>query len=286
MSSKKLVLDLVNAKNQLPLELNINLANVMGRVLDPSKKAWISTTIVPMPSTFYEEAVEVEYDRVDLTKMFQSKDEGNNTVTLIPRVVGPYAGRLHDMVDWIAKELGLPLSKDDIVDADFSFLKEFEETNVPLLARDDSLLYHGQAAIRYTRRRLNLEEVVRTTELDAIRKPKLTVDGWERDKASVTAATWAVDFTEYYSSIRKHDLYPWSGNPTALRNLMSSLFGFTNWPVDSSQKMVDYPTDVVADANQEYDRVIIQDFVDRSNNKTRPYEGPAYFHYNIMDLDL
>lgn len=285
MSGKDLVLDLVNAKNQLPKPLDLSLANVMGIITDPDNKSWISTTIVPMPSTYYEEPVEVEYNRVSLTEMFRARNEEHQWETHYPHIEGPHASDLHTMIDWIAKEIGLPLSKYDVENKDFSWLKQHEEVNIPLIALDTSLLYHGQAIVRYTRRRMSLDEVIRKTEVNAIRKPNITEDGFERNKASVTAATWPVDFTEHYNAVRKHALYDRPGNGSALVALMRDMFGFSNWPAGSNQRMVDYPADAIADANHNYDRVIIQYFNDTSSNKSRPYEGPAYFHYNIMNLD-
>lgn len=272
-SSKDLVIDLAERSNLgLPLPIGEGNLTVLNKNEFTPIDAVNKVNLVTLPSVEYEGFVPIEYDRVNLETMFNSH---------IPRLTGVGATNLHDLLPWMSDELGLNLNPEDFHQVKFVWLNEYEEVNIPLRAYTRSLLYSGESIIHFTRRRKTLDEVIlKKNQVDGLYYPNLSRDGFVKNKEAVTQITWPVDFTEDYNSIRKHINYPWPGNGGGLRALMSSKFGFSNWPVSSNQKMEDLPTSAVAAANKDYDRVIIQYLYDDSVNKVRPYEGIAYFHYN------
>lgn len=270
-AGKDLVLDLVNRRNTLSLPLDLDNANVLGRVYDPTDHVKIGTTVAAMPTSIYEGSVQVEIERVDLTAQYEE---------FRPRLVGTGATTLHDMLEWVSRELGMELNTDDFRQVKFVWLSEREQVNILIESHKDSLVYCGKFLLHFTRRRKTLVEAIVNYEADTLHFPNLTHKSFLLGKMSVTPRTWAFDFTEHYNAIRKHKDYNILGNPSGCRALMQSKFGFSNWPYGWGNKTTDFPTSAIKEANKDYDRVVIQHLRDETFDKRLPYEGIAYFHYN------
>lgn len=273
MSSKLRVLELANHHNTLPIALDTKNTTVVGSTLNISRPDNIRTTLVSMPSTPYEGMVEIDYDRVNLGELFSET---------LPRVTGSGSDNLHAMLPWLSQELGLDLYVEDFENVEYKWLSEFEQANIPLRPHKTSLLYSGEALVHFTRRRVELTEAVLIRALESLYYPGVTTDGHTRQVLALEPLTWGIDFTEHLGAVKKHEIYPWPGNPTGLRALMLRLFGIVNYPVNSNSRMEDLPTAGLSWANKDYDRVIIHTLW-YSNPTTRPTEGRSFFHYNLLD---
>lgn len=271
---KDVLVDLINQQNALPYpitpdEVYISAPKTLGGVYPTA----VEVKVIPMPGSVYEGEVPVDYRRLDLTSAFGE---------MRPRVVGRSNGNLHSMLPFISKELGMDLRPEDFVQVDYDWLDENEEANIHLVAERESLSYVGSFTIQFTRRRTQLLEALNVTrDADNLRVPGASVIGLGKGLRQVDMVTWAYDFSEHYNAIRRHKWYNIAGNPSALRALMYQKFGFANWPYGWNHSYRDLATSQVPEANQDYERVIVQRIVDLSVNKTLPYEGTAYLHYNV-----
>lgn len=273
VSGRDLVLDLVNEVNALAIPLHIGNVNVLGKVYGHVSPRNISTNVVALPNSEYEGSVLVNIKRICLVELF-----GN----LIPRIRGVGANTLREMLPWVSKELGIHLPAEEFVDVKFHWLSDDEQVYINIVSNPDSLVYYGSAQIHFTRRRMTLEEGLSNYQPMGLLHPNATFEGHVKNKVSVTNVTWANDFTDHYDDIRRHPTHNILGNPTGCASLMRTKFGFNNWPSGHSNETFDFPTESVPEANKDYDRVVIQYLYDGTANKTRPYEGIAYFHYNEL----
>lgn len=268
---KDVLVDLINQQNVLPSPLKPDdVIFTTPKYVQGTLPTLVTSTVIPVPSAAYEGMVPVQYERMDLTSAFGEYR---------PRITGLSNGNLHSMLPFIGKELGIQLDAEDFDQVDYSWLGEDEEVNIPLIALSTSLSYIGKFSVQFTRRRIKLEEAIKVTDLDVHLWPGLTAETAE--KRPVTLFTYSRDWSEHYNAIRRHQLYNIPGNPSALRALMSSL-GFSNWPQGWYNPMYDYPTSAVAEANKDYDRVIVQPIRDVGAGQILPYAGMAYFHYNVI----
>lgn len=266
---KEVLVDLINQVNTFPTPLTPDAVFISPPkgITDPNPTL-VEVKVIGMPNSSYEGAVPVRYKRIDLTSAFGD---------IVPRVEGTSTGSLHDLLPFLSKELGMELYPEDIEETDFSYLQEDEETNLQIKARLTSLSYTGRGLITFTRRRHQLSVVIEITALDRLLHPGHTGGV----KESVNVLTYAYDFTERYQQIRRHQYYNLPASITQQRLAMSELFGWNNWPYGQSSPLVDYATDQIPDANPDYDRVLIQ-HLSPTDTAALPYEGTAYFHYNVV----
>lgn len=268
---KDVLVGLINQQNVLPSPLNPDdVIFTTPKYVQGPNPTLVSSTVIPIPDTTYEGSVPVQWERMDLTSAFGEYR---------PRITGLSNGNLHSMLPYISQELGIQLDGVDFEQVDYSWLGEDEEVNIPLVALTTSLSYIGEFVIRFTRRRPQLSEVIKVTDLDVMQWAGLTAE--TSSKRPVSMYVYGEDWTEFRSAIQKHNFYNIAGNPSALRALMSSR-GFSNWPVSWENPMYDYATSQVAAANKDYDRVIVQVVKDVLPGQVLPYAGVAYFHYNII----
>lgn len=271
---KDVLVGLINQQNALPYPLMPDEIFISApRSIASPYPTEVEVKIIPMPGSVYEGEVPATYRRMDLSSAFGEYR---------PRIAGRSNGNLHSMLPFIGEQLGIELHPEDIVQVDYAWLGEDEEANIQLVAKFDSLSYVGSFTVQFTRRRTHLfEALVTAKDVDAIRIAGATPTGLVKGLRQVDMVTWATDFTEHADAIRRHKWYNIAGNPSVLRALMSSKFGFVNWPTGWNHKFNDYATSQVAAANKDYDRVVVQKIIDESAQKILPYEGTAYFHYNV-----
>lgn len=269
---KDVLVDLINQQNVLPSPLKPDeVIFTTPKFVQGPLPTLVTSTVIPVPDSAYEGMVPVQYERMDLTSAFGEYR---------PRITGLSNGNLHSMLPFISKELGIQLDATDFDQVDYSWLGENEEVNIPLIALSTSLSYIGKFSVQFTRRRIQLAEAIKITDLDVHRHPGVTAEN--EAKTPITLFTYAQDWSEHYDKIRRHPYANIFNNPSGLRTLMSS-FGFPNWPQGYWNPVYDYPTSAVPEANQDYDRVLVQLVEDKAPiNQVLPYAGKAYFHYNVI----
>lgn len=269
---KDVLVDLINQQNVLPSPLKPDdVIFTTPKYIQGPLPTLVTSTVIPVPDSVYEGMVPVQYERMDLTSAF-----GNYR----PRITGLSNGNLHSMLPYIGKELGIQLDASDFDQVDYSWLSDNEEVNIPLIALTTSLSYVGKCSVQFTRRRTKLTEAVQITDLDVHLHPGVTEDN--AAKTPITLFTYERDWSEHYDEIRRHQYADILYNPNGMRELMSS-FGFPNWPQGYWNPIYDYPTSAVPEANQDYDRVLVQVIQDQLPiAQVLPYAGVAYFHYNVI----
>lgn len=273
-AGQDVLVELINQNNALPYPLPSEDAFIsVPVVIEGPDPTLVEVKVVPMPGTLYEGAVPVRYNRMDLSSAFGD---------MRPGVTGLSEGSLSSILPTISKALGIDLRAEDFEELDYSWLGVNESANLMVRALPSSRSYIGEFVVQFTRRRLQLDEVILNKALDVIHVPGYTVAGKAFNKRQVDMVTWSTDFTEYYADIQKHFYYNRFRYGSRVRTLMSNLFGFVNWPVNYLDYVYDLPTSEVPEANQDFDRVITQKIVDRTSDGSWPYEGTAYFHYNVV----
>lgn len=270
-SGRNVLIDLVNAQNDLPHDLTSQdvFISPPKKVVFPGQLTRVEVSIVPLPTSKYEDAVKVQYQRQDLTSAFGE---------IRPRVEGPSSGTLTSILPAINEALGIQLTMEDFEEVDYSWLDVDEQANIQLVAKPSSISFTGSFVIQFTRKRWGLDIRVLVRELDVLLLPGMS--SLNSGKQAVTTATYSTDFTEYRWWIRRHPLYNIPANSTDLRSIMSSLFGYENYPAGWDCDYFDLPTSSVPEANKDYDRVIIHRTTNPVTAAARPYEGVAYLHYN------
>jgi hypothetical protein len=240
---------------------------------------------VPSPLSPYQGAVTVNYDRLDLNKAFG---------TVVPHYEGVSTGTLYSILPALSQHLGMMLSTDDFLDADYSWLDLDESTNLKLEAKPTSIAYRGFFIVSFTRRRIMLENVVKKQNLYALldvgrtyRAPPKPGPGVPpfTVKDSVNMATYGTDFTPYREIIRVHPYYSMLFNDSGrVAQLMQELFGFPNWWGGWNHTVTQYKTSDRPEARQDFDFVIIQQVTDPYYPYYRQQEGTAYFHFNETEI--
>lgn len=270
---KDVLLDLINQANIFPVPLNIDDLKfdkpnpVLGKL-----PTTVEVEVIPMPDTTYEGGVKVDYQRMDLTSAFKD---------IIPRTSGLSEGDLRSMIPYISKELGVYLDPNDFEQVDYSWMQADEEANIRVRALPTSLSYIGEFFLLYTRLRMTMDLAVKVRDLDVLLHPG-AVDP-DTDKPLIDVRTYSEDFSEYRHQLRRHSFQPYLfADTTAVRQVMETVCGFPYWPNNQYFPSYDYATSQVPEANQDYDRVIIQTIYD-SQFGTYPYQGHAYLHYNVND---
>lgn len=270
---KDVLVDLINQQNVLPYPLLPDeVLFTAPKVVNGTFPTLVNASVMSIPGSKYDGFASIEWQRMDLTSALGE---------MIPRVSGLSNGNLHSMLPYIGQELGMELFPEDFLQVDYSSLQENEEVNIQLVATVNSLSYVGSLVIRFTRLRPALIDSFKKLSLDVFNWP-----GWTKPlegaaaKRQLSMDIYSQDWTEHYAAVRRHPSYNIPGWPTDLRNLMSTK-GYVNWPVGWNNPCYDYATSQVPEANKDYDRVIVQSIRDIKNVQTLPYEGTAYFHYNV-----
>lgn len=219
-------------------------------------------SIVPVAgvlATEYSDYSFVKYRRINLSAIFDS----------VPVFKAVSAETVHEMLPNIARELGLSLTVDDIVDADMTQINPGEEVNIYLISKSSSLAYSGRFTARWQRKREALDIAVKNTTLGELNHLPIL----PADKRSLEMAMYSIDFTASRTSLRvtgKSWLLPEEVRTIAARN------GFPNWPTAEVNAVRDSSTVDEPLSNKTFARVAIQ-----KNVVVGDFKGDAYFHYNL-----
>lgn len=270
---KDVLVSLINQQNVLPYPiLSDDVIFSAPKLVQGVNPTAVAAKVMAIPGGTYDGLFPVEWQRMDLTSAFGD---------IIPHIKGLSNGNLHSMLPYIGQELGIELYPEDFLQVDYSNLGENEQVNIQLTATVTSLSYVGSFIIQFTRLRPNLTDQVKITALDVFQWP-----GWTKkaqgvaEKKQLSMDIYSQDWTEFADTLQKHYYYSIWADPTAVRTLMSSK-GYPNWPIGFDNGIGVYLTSQVPEANQDYDRVIVQKIRDIAGAQVLPYEGTAYFHYNV-----
>lgn len=242
---------------------------------------------IPSPLSPYQGTVTVNYDRLDLNKAFGD---------VIPMYEGVSTGTLYSILPGLAQHLGMIITTDDFLDADYSWLDYDETTNLKLEAKSTSVGYRGFFIVRFTRRRIMLSNVVKKPNLYALLdvgrtyrappKPGPGVPAFTV-KDSVNMATYGTDFTPYRDAFRLSRRYPMLFvNSAAVANVLTALFGYGQWWGGWNHTVTRFRTEDRPESRQDFEFVIVQNVTDPYYPYTRRNEGTAYFHYNETELTV
>lgn len=265
---KDVIIGLLNEAVEFPSALTSDDVYISPpKAVSGPNPTMVEVKVIGLPTGPWEGMIPVQYQRMDLTSAFGD---------IRPRLEGASNGSLHALLPMLSEKLGIQLYPEDILETDYSYIDPDEEVNLQLKADPTSLSYVGEGVITFTRRRYLLSNLVKAPTLDVVRHPGDSNTG----RQQVNLKTFATDFTPYYASIRRHKYYNLPADPTAQRNVMSTLFGWSNWPYGWDWQLFDYATSERPESNPDYDRVMIQSIKGSENGRT--YEGTAYFHYNVV----
>lgn len=255
---KEKILTLINSVNDVPVPLTEkNLYFGKPRLAVDGINTLLPT--VAVLGEEYEGYVDLQYKRLSFNKIF-----GDTR----PILADVGAKTLHEMLPAINKCLGLRLTENDVLNQNTGFVGVGEQINIDIRASEKSFAYVGNFVMRFLRTRPPLKNIILKRKLPELSYPIDPIDG----KASLTMATWGLDFSEDTEAL-KNGWYYWY-DLNAVKMLMEQ-FGFPNWPAPVINGVSDYATSQIPTSNKAFDRVIIQKDVVVGN-----YKGDAYFHYN------
>jgi len=266
---KDVILGLLNDAVEFPREVTSNDVFISPpKAVSSPNPTMVEVKVIGLPDGPFEGAISVKYQRMDLTSAFGD---------IRPKLEGASSGSLHALLPLLSEKLGIQLYPEDILETDYSYIDPDEQVNLQLKADPKSLSYQGEGVIQFIRRRYQLSDVLATSKiLDVVRFPGDS----NTARQQVNMRTYSTDFTPYYNSVRRHKSYNLPADPTAQRQVMLQLFGWANWPYGWDWQLYDFATSERPEANQDYDRVMIQSLAGSEPGRT--YEGTAYFHYNVV----
>lgn len=204
--------------------------------------------------------VTVKYKRVDLAELgtaIELRKEGQLT--------------LPEICDMLNSTSDTFLAESDLLPASIPNLLPGESHTVLLEANPDSIGWTGSVEITIRYGRPFLRAVLGRNTLTAITPP-----GERYDAPAAWAMLFYQDFTSIRESLRIDPVTNLYTDALAVQSVTSKL-GIPNWAVANPR---DYPTSAVPDSNQNFDRVVVQNYVG-----TSAMYGPLYLHYNTTKFD-
>lgn len=271
----------------LPVPLDPSHIKVTAPVfLGIRSPAHVQSKVIPSPVSAYHGVQTINYERLDLNKAFGD---------IVPTYEGVSTGTLYSILPDLAQHLGIRLSTDDFLDADYSWLDYDATTNLKIEAKAGSFAYQGFFIVRFTKRRIMLSVKVKKPNQYAMldvgrvyrQRPEPSVGynpPWV-NKDSVNMATYGTDFTPYRDILRPNKTYPQLfNNPTAVASMLRTLFNYTSWPSGWGHPIQLFETKNRPECRQDFEFVIIQRVNDPSTWQTRLHEGTAYFHFNETEI--
>lgn len=228
-----------------------NLASVTG-----TRNTSLSVTGVP--GNGYFNTVQLRYNRIDLS-------------ALAPNLVIYKEGlvTLEEISIFLNSTQDASIGVEDLVNNPIPVLNEGDSLTYTLVASPTSLGWLGSYDITLTWGKPQLVAVISSKELDTLKQP-----GDNQDYPSAWAFLYYQDFTSYRDALAiKNGTY---ADPLAVQSITSAL-GLPDWVTGAA---VDLPTSAVANSNQNFDRVVVQQAIDANG-----LYGPIYFHYNTIKFD-
>lgn len=205
--------------------------------------------------------VTIKYKRVDLADL-GTEVEVRSETQLQPQ----------DFCDLINSIAGSFISVDDLLPFTIPTLEiGVIKAPVHIKANPDSVGWTGEVTIAVTFGRPHLKNILARNTLAAITPP-----GERYDYPAAWAMLFYHDFTSFRDALKIDTETRTYADGLAVQSVTSKL-GIPNWALASP---VDRATSAVPTSNQNFDRVVIQDYVGSG-----VMYGPIYFHYNTTKFD-
>lgn len=259
-TAKDVLLAQANAANNLPFpvtEKNLYFGQAQDNGDGLGKVATVG-----MLGDVYTGYADLYFKRINLSGFYDDR----------PILRSPGALNLYAMLGMVNQYLGLNLTEDDVVNTDVADLAPGEQTNINVVAKPTSLGYTGSFVIRYYRIRQQLSAVVKNTELTVLNHLVDPSNG----KRDLDMWMWNVDFSNDVTALKTNAANTTWANFQAVKDLVATQFGFTDWPAPEVDGVSDYATKDYPGSNPNYQRVVVQ-----KNVVGQSYQGNALFHYNL-----
>lgn len=257
MDSVSRILEILNHENQPPKELRDEILEISAPVAGTETHN-TKLVLYGIPGKGYYGSVDIFYRRINLS------DEITGDLSI--RSETPLVAQ--DFLDQLSKYLTVDVTMADVEPFVVPDLQAGQSAPVEIVAVSDSYGWMGSATINYEYGRPYLNVMVKNVNLDIQFHP-VPYTGYR----SARMATWHLDFTSLRDAIKPDQF----ANYTSWETLQSALvaMGIPSWFPD---KITDRPTSMVPEANQAFDRVVVQ-----QNVSSAELEGTVYLHYNLFD---
>lgn len=209
----------------------------------------------------YTGTSQVFYERIDLATLF---------VGVLPSFRGLDFTDLHTLLDRINTRYGMWLEIDDVenvVFPEFTTLEEHYEFE--MVVKDARLNWVGAVTVELIHGNPTLESVVHIKLLALLNHPHdMKIIGTRK---SGLMSTHNFDFTAYKDQLQIDPKTGRWANFGVVQGIGAKA-GLVAWP---NSGVVDLPTSAVPEANQNFQRVMVQSY------SVNGVLGPIYFHYDL-----
>lgn len=264
-TGKELVWDLINQANPRPVPFSASNSAIeaitAGSFTQDGVTYNTKARIRGLPNSGYTGSVTVYYNRLTLSNLFRNQQASVESFS---------AADIHALLPVINRSYGLNLLTSDITNATLGGVAVPNYTNTVFLApaATSALLAAGSANMRYMRGLPYLDKFILSKNLTAYTHPVA-----DTTKPAAQLLTYGLDFTDYKNLL----LVDGTGMPNfaALQQILTQTYGLPAWDAPlNSNYVTDNPTSAVTNANQKFDRVVVQTGI--SNGQVA---GVAYYHY-------
>lgn len=264
---KELLWDLINEANPRAVPFsaeNSALESITGGSFTVDGTAYNTRARVRgLPGTGYTGSQLVYYNRLTLPLLFLQNTPLN--------VESFSAADVHALLPVINRTYGLTLTTADINNATLSnpnVPSYVDGVNLTANSTTSALLTTGFVRLTYRRGLPYLDKFIIDKNLLAYTHPVT-----DASVKSAQMLTYGIDFTDSKNLL----LVDGTGMPNfdALQQILTQTYGLPAWDAPlNSNYVTDNPTSAVTNANQKFDRVVVQTGI--SNDKV---VGFAYYHY-------
>lgn len=264
-TGKELVWDLINEANprQVPFSASNSAIEAItaGSFTQDGVTYNTKARLRGLSTTGYTGSVIVYYNRLTLPNLFRNQQASVESYS---------APDIHTVLPVLNRNYGLNLLTSDITNTALGGINTPNYTSTVTLVpiATSALLAPGNVNMRYMRGLPYLEAYVLTKSLTAYKHPVT-----DTDKKAAQMLTFGLDFTDYKNLL----LVDGTGMPNfaALQQVLTVTYGLPAWDAPlNSNYVTDNLTTAVTNANQKFDRVVVQTGI--SNGQVA---GVAYYHY-------
>lgn len=264
MDGRQTVLQMINEQNTLrrPLTLdNVSLSLPVGKIEGTVRNTGVQ--VAGIHGKGYKGQIEVLYNRHDLPKLFE--DAG-----LTPNLRSNSEITPAWIIEQLNAKYGFYLEATDLMAINVPIFESLETTkSIEIVVKESVWDWVGTITLEMTYGNPLLETVVIVQLLPVLTHPVDMQLLLNRKSGYISA--YYFDFTGYLDSLKIDPKYGrWANFDQVMAvGLKAGLPAWTNGAV------VDLPTSAVPDANQAFERVMIQTYANGG------VMGPIYFHYDL-----
>lgn len=262
---KDLVFDLINAANPKPVPFTAENSAIEAITAGTFTQDGITyntkARLRGLAGAGYTGITTVYYNRLLLANLFKSIYFKSKSFS---------APDIHTLLPVINRDYGISLLTSDITNQTLNSpgVPNYQGSVLFGPQGSSALLAPGNITLVYQRGLPYLEAYVLSTNLTAYKHPVS-----DATKKAASLLTFGIDFTDYKNLL----LVDGTGMPNfaALQQVLTVTYGLPAWDAPlNSNYVTDNPTSSVSNANQKYDRVVVQTGISNSQ-----VAGVAYYHY-------